>query len=599
MRFRSLRHIGQTMKECLTTLALALMLQQWVTAQKQPDLQMPPKMNQHGSTVTGVPTPSLSGKKKNFELQQKNGLATRTSGTRKLPLGYKFQKWDKDIQVFVTELSSDLTFSDAYNFKALLLKGNEPFQIDEVTMASDFKNADILDFLLSGIENRNLLRPVSGTFTGSFLQLVTQKKTGTDFITIRSASDRQSMPFGYVYSNNLHLDVCNNAGFTWEYASQGARDGDLWAVETFITQRNCQSNSVVQEWKEMIKLDARRNRVEDTEYIKQNGVFIIQTNFKFEYDDQDREKSFISVLENKKYEFEYDDYAEALTSQFIWNGTEWIQTRRTVKEVSTDAGKTTVTYTFQKLDNGWNDIYRYVNLFDGQKRAIMSSLEYYSATTHHWEMDNFTRIKYANDKIIEHEYYYGGSGSKTVSEYDSKNNLIHSQGFECNGKDNCVQGIYDTTGAPGVVLPKYDFVFAPSGKLDYQVISNFRDGTWQHTDSIANVYDNDGDLIEVFYQHFPTDERTRYTISYKQDITTSIEETQANSVTLYPNPVTDKFAVKTAFTHYEISLYDLKGNFLSHYRDVKEIDISSQPPGMYILFIDSPGRHDRQKIVKY
>jgi hypothetical protein len=587
------------MKQYLTALALVLALQQWVTAQKQRDLQILPKTNRQGSTLTAIPALFLPGEKKRFQFQSKSGSTTRASNSSKLPLGYTFQKWNKDIQAFKTELNSDLTFSSAYNFKASLLKGPETIQIDEVTMSSDFKNADILDFLLSEIENRNLLLPVSGAFNGSFLQLATQKKTGTDFITIRSASDRQSMPFGYVYGNNLHVDVCNNAGYTWEYLSSGTREDNLWAVETFITQRNCQSNAVVQEWKNIIKLDSRRNRVEDTEYIKKNGVYIMQSDFKFEYDDQDREKSFVSVLENKKYEFKYDEYDEALTSQFFWNGSAWIQTHRTVKEVSSDAGKTNVTYTFQKLDDGWNSIYRYVNLYDGQKRVLMSSLEYYNTNTHQWDLNSFARIKYSNDKIIEYEYYNGNTGSKNVSEYDSNGNLMHAEAFECNSKDDCLQGIYNTTGAPTIVLPKYDFVFSPSGKLDYEVISNFSNGTWQKTDSIANAYDSDGDLVEIFYQHFPTDERTRYTINYRQNITTPVEEGPANSFTIYPNPVRDKFAVETTIANYEISLYDLNGNFLGNYQNVKEIDISSQPAGMYILFINSPGSHGRHKFVKY
>jgi Secretion system C-terminal sorting domain len=601
------------MKRCFVPIVLLLSINSWLIAQNPSDLRTPPllidRIKQHFPEWMPPSSELPAGLRRNFPQKQKSGRTARTSGTSKLPLQYTHQKWDQNTQTYKTDLTTRLEFSSSGDFKAYSTEGNNVVRIDEVAMASDFKNADILDFLLP-TERRNLLKSLEGGFSGSFLKSVTQKKIGNNFIIVNSAEGREEFPFpysyyNYRYSDTFYLDICKPNTGTWEHTSRGKIEEGLWVMEIFVAQKNCQTNAIVREWREIMKFDARGNLVEMIDFLKQNDVFELIDHFKYGFDDQNRELGYEDVFKNEKTQFEYDEFEGILFSRFSKNGMEWIQTSRTIRGMTTAADETIITYTYQrKVNDQWIDVYRYVNQYNEQKQLLMSSLEYYNSTTQLWDMDHFFRRKLDGDKVKEYEFYSGNSGSKEVYEFDSEGNRTQYVIYTCDNKNNCFQGIYESNSIRVEAGLKYDEVYDYAlpgiGTVDYQRTWSYTNGEWSKLDSTANVYDIDGDLVEVYNQRFSTNERERHQISYRSSVTTAVNDEIATPlIAVYPNPIRDKFTLKTTLTDYTVRIYDLKGNPLGKYADVKEIDMSAQPPGMYILFVESREGQQRLKISKY
>ncbi len=83
-------------------------------------------------------------------------------------------------------------------------------------------------------------------------------------------------------------------------------------------------------------------------------------------------------------------------------------------------------------------------------------------------------------------------------------------------------------------------------------------------------------------------------------LVTEIEEVFNSRIWLYPNPTTDKIIIKNSdnVKIESVSLIDLHGQLLLEYKkDVKEIDLSAFPSGMYFMKLAYENGVDTRKIV--
>jgi hypothetical protein len=135
--------------------------------------------------------------------------------------------------------------------------------------------------------------------------------------------------------------------------------------------------------------------------------------------------------------------------------------------------------------------------------------------------------------------------------------------------------------------------------LDYYIYWKFTNGTWDEIDSLANAYDTDGNLLEIYSQQFASDTRSRYRFNYRQNITTGIEPDASSPIAVYPNPTDGKLTIETHLINYTAHIYSVNGNLVGNFADAGEIDISGLTAGMYILLIESPGQNYWEKIIKY
>ncbi|GHN01219.1 hypothetical protein WSM22_27080 [Cytophagales bacterium WSM2-2] len=513
--------------------------------------------------------------------------------TLKFPRGYTRFQWNPATEKFNAVEGKSVRTTDFRNMSVYSTEQKDTTLVSEIILDSNFKNEDILDNLLPAqLTNVNFLRPVRGSAYNSFLEVATKKKSANGFVTVSSYSGRETLPFGYRYSNSFSFYVtCEQTGnnSSMEVESKGRKESDFWITDGHVIQKTCGTGDIIQEWKYTYKFDTHGNLVDDMEYMKQNGDFVLNYHIIHEFDDKDREKTYISEFENKKYEFTYDEYENAIASQFKWNGSEWIQTHRTVKTIDlTDV--TTITYTDQEIINGnWTDRWRTLYKYDAQKRLVFTDTEYINPTSHDWYVDSSFKLKYYKDNLVqEEEFYFKGSGAnRTTYQFNANDKVIHSETSFCDGDDNCSMGIYDP-------LYKADYALPASDTLDYLRSWLFDKGAYQQLDSIANVYDSNGDLKEMYYEYFPANQRDRYKFVY--DAVASINE-EAPEIAVYPNPAKNSLFVQTQWKDYTVRIYDFKGILMSSYSDPQgPLDISSIPEGLYVLQVESGTKRFRTKI---
>jgi|GEM_PF-6801319 len=523
-------------------------------------------------------------------LQKKKPVSERIMSTRKFPRGYTHDQWDPAKEKFVPIDSKSVVNTGTVDLRIYSTQLNDTMRISDVTLDTNFKNEDILDYLLPGVINETYLRPVRGLWPNSVLKIEEKIKSGSGFATTRSYSGREMLPFGYRYKEAFYYYVtCDQAGSSFMIESKSRQEDTLWIADGHVTQQNCATNEVMQEWKYTYKFDMRGNFVEDIEYIKQNGDYVLNYNVTHEYDDKNRETRYTSVLENKKYEFIYDEYDNAIASQFKWNGAAWVQTNQTVKTVDvTDV--TTITYTNQQIVNGtWTDRWRSTYQFDGQKRLLYNSTEFINATTHEWYLDNSLRLSFDKDNLVKEEAIYSGNsaGSRTLYTYDSNDKLVQAETFFCDGNDNCAQDMYEPVFKANYALPASD-------TLDYLRSWQFDQGAYQALDSIANVYDDNGDLKELYYEYFPLNQRDRYKFVY--DAVTSVVENEP-AIAIYPNPAKNSLFIQTPWKDFAVNIYDFKGSLMASYSTPQgPVDVSSLPEGLYFVQINSGAKRHSAKI---
>ena len=73
-----------------------------------------------------------------------------------------------------------------------------------------------------------------------------------------------------------------------------------------------------------------------------------------------------------------------------------------------------------------------------------------------------------------------------------------------------------------------------------------------------------------------------------------------DSISIYPNPVTDRFQIKGIEGISDIRLTDLYGKLLFH-RQVKaneSVSVNTLPTGMYMINISNNGVNYQKKVIK-
>jgi len=533
-----------------------------------------------------------------FRVFEKNSTTARTKTVQKLPLVYRYEKWDEASHQYRLQFKENLVFSTTDVFKIYATEPDDTTEIQETTMAADFKNEDILDLLIPEYPNISFLRPVRGTFQGSFLESALKLKQDNSFILIESLKGRRTLPYANVYSEGFSLFTCQNnnqAGFDIETASTGTLVNDIWTTESLTTTHDCQSHDVREQQREIHKFDLRGNHIEYIAYNRENGNDVLSDHQTFAYNDMDRVTTQISVTGNKKYESTYDAYGNDLTDQFSWNGTDWIQTYQTTGEITTNAGITIDTHvTWQMTGNGWTNRWRDIYHYNDQPRGLRVEHDTFDAGTQDWLIDYLFTFTYDGDLLITQTAYFRSSaGSKTTYRYNQNREVIHAETWSCPNAGSCLQDIYTPVSIADLVL---------GDTLDYAVSQNFKFGSWEKYDSAANVYDRDGSLITMSYQLLiPTgaaiNERHQY-IYTKEDAVTAITEDRPSEVTIYPNPVGNTLYIKTGLSNYTVDIYDACGRHAGRYINTPALDFSRQPPGIYLLSIESHGKRYRKKIIK-
>lgn len=517
----------------------------------------------------------------------------RTSGTHKLPLGYTHTRWASELNSFQIDQRKIIAFSNREVFKLYTVKEADTATIDEVIMAPDFSSGDILDLLLA--EQNAFLRPATGRFYEKYLEWATYEKIDENFVTMRSLKERKPFFSRSMVSSAFYvIRNCNFNGF-FEQISTGRQENNLWLSESIIVQKDCKTNALINESKWTYSLNADIQRVEEKYYTKENDAYRLDSHSKWEYNDQKLEKTYISVLENKKYEFEYDEFNGMLVSSFNWNGIEWVQNARTIREITPGPDKMIVLYTYQTLVNdNWKILYNETRHLDSQNRQIFYSSEYYNRDTQQLTEGYYFKNKFDNDHLVKESEYFNsinGKGQKAIYVYDDKDGIVQIETQLCASPADCLNGLYQPDS-------KVEYSRGVIDSLDYQKSSTYTDGNWRKSDSLANLYDKDGDLIEMYTENFALNKKERIRFNYKQDLVTGLREEEPINLTFYPNPTDGALIIETQLSSYTLSLYDLNGRLLGSYLNPGAIDMAIQPPGMYLILIEANGKLHRQKVIR-
>jgi hypothetical protein len=527
---------------------------------------------------------------------QQNGRkksTLRTSGTHKLPLGYTHTRWVSELSFFRTDQRKIITFSNREVFKLYTVKEIDTVTIDEVVMTSDFSNGDILDLMLTG-QPTFFLRPVADQFAEKFLEWTTREKIDGNFVTVRSLKERNPFFSHSMVSKGFYsIRVCNSNGL-YEQVSTGRQENNQWLVESIIVQKDCQTNALISEWKWTYTLNADIQRVEEKYYTKENDTYRLDSHSKWEYNEQKQEKAIFSVLENTKQEFEYDEFNGISASRYTWNGTEWVQNARTIREVTPGPDKTIVLYTYQTLVNdNWKILYNETRHLDSKNRQIFYSSEHYNRDTQQLTNSYYFKNKFYKDLLIEESEYFNmnSKGQKAIYAYDDKDRVVQIETQLCANLTECLNGLYQPD-------RKIEYSEGIIDSLDYQRSFTYTDGNWRKSDSLTNLYDKDGDLIEMYAENFTLDKKERIRFNYKQDLVTGLHEEEPINLTFYPNPTEGAMMIETQLSNYTLSLYDLNGKLLGSYCNPSAIDMVTRLPGMYLMLIEANGKRYRQKVIR-
>lgn len=84
------------------------------------------------------------------------------------------------------------------------------------------------------------------------------------------------------------------------------------------------------------------------------------------------------------------------------------------------------------------------------------------------------------------------------------------------------------------------------------------------------------------------------------NLITSVEEVfMTQELEIRPNPVSSKLTITNSSGLKKVSLYDINGSLLEHFSKIDDIDVSSYPPGVYIIsLLDNNGNVHSNKVVK-
>ncbi|MAM30589.1 MAG: hypothetical protein CMC13_16355 [Flavobacteriaceae bacterium] len=127
-------------------------------------------------------------------------------------------------------------------------------------------------------------------------------------------------------------------------------------------------------------------------------------------------------------------------------------------------------------------------------------------------------------------------------------------------------------------LTYFEFYFANASMTDPYLYDITDDGNSGKSMTITNV---NGDT------------------AYYNNALLSVEETNFDSISLYPNPATDRVTIQAEISVDQVHLYNVLGNrLLSQKNQTNTIDISSLSAGVYFVEVVSSQQRSIQKLIK-
>ena len=87
--------------------------------------------------------------------------------------------------------------------------------------------------------------------------------------------------------------------------------------------------------------------------------------------------------------------------------------------------------------------------------------------------------------------------------------------------------------------------------------------------------------------------------NWVQSVTTGIENPETFEFSVFPNPVNEKFEIRTSLKNYEIEIINVFGQVLLKDKNGKEVNIENIAPGTYILKVSGDNYTRQERIIIY
>ena len=87
--------------------------------------------------------------------------------------------------------------------------------------------------------------------------------------------------------------------------------------------------------------------------------------------------------------------------------------------------------------------------------------------------------------------------------------------------------------------------------------------------------------------------------NWVQSVTTGIENLETFEFSVFPNPVNEKFEIRTSLKNYEIEIINVFGLVLLKEKNKKEVNVDNFAPGTYILKVSGDNHTRQQRIIVY
>lgn len=506
-------------------------------------------------------------------------------------VGYRFEKFDAGQNRFVTEYTHMFDYSKSTPVLSWVTNQGDTLRRDIINIDPAAKPHDVLEILFhdSPVVHHDFLRDRGDQFAAILSKEEMERKNGKWITTSRSRG-RQRLPFGYRYSNAYTLKS-NCPGGSFDLTLEGSMEGDLWVTRNHVNIIDCATGGVSGQQREVTKFNAAGLRTSFEWFEKRNGVFVSGQKFETTYDSENRETGRITETpaEKAKYSTTYDDLGVGYNSKFLWINNAWEQVTRTLTETTEGQGRTTIVNTSQSLKNGvWITTSRTVHVFDQEKRKVGQRLEFLRNDA--WVTAEHRSMRYHRGELpLERVTVFDNNeGSKVEFVYDNLDRVTETTLSECEGL-GCEQGKFNPS------FKAFYNHYNTSGKVDHWKSLAFEDNTWKKNDSIANVYNEEGLIQEMFYANYENNSKFRFKFEY--DIVTGVEHDEKR-ITVYPNPAVDKVFISHPEEPYSVLVRNIQGQLIAQGENIRELDISEHPAGIYPVTIISPAGTYTTKLLK-
>lgn len=412
-----------------------------------------------------------------------------------------------------------------------------------------------------------------------------------------------------VYSGSYDSRACPDK-LTMEQTVTGESIGEGWHSElNLVIYNNC-SEIPQNSFNVFFTYDDAGNKIEELE---EGSVRLT-----YEYDGQKRNtKSLQQIWVNDMWEnderltFTYDDTKPyTMYSKETWQGGVWVGKYRTTNyQVYTNSeGNTVHQYQSERWDNqAWVPSLRYTITLKGNSLdTLLSELnERWNATTMQWETSGYVKRDFNSATQMTFEYVdaiFGPEdafGTKIVYYFDINGNHIQSNSYGCKGLACNPAGESIWTPEFWVEVGGHD-----NETLDYwkTYLWQVNENKWSEYDSIANVYDAEGDPLELFYEAYDSDTilgGEKYHFNYGMATTSSNQQWKNDYVTIFPNPTKGEINIRANYSEpATIGVYDVWGRIIKQFSCSNlssfVIDMSTDPSGTYYLKISN----EKNQLVK-